>query len=389
MITVIADDITGAAEIAGVCLRYGLNVSFGIYSVPDVEADVCVIATDSRSATETEAYGIYHDLMKVVLRGSDSVVFKKCDSALRGFVLTELSAMLEAMKLKRVILQPSNPSLGRCIRKGIYYIDNVKIENTAFAHDPDFPATGSEIQQLLLKRSPTRNQITDIHTDNIHTITGEGLFIPDCSTVEDLTSSSELSGNESLLCGSAAFFEQVLFQKRIVTMLKDQPETSISSDFLLISGSTHSTSRDLANQMLNRKCPVIAFPPALLQQKVGNTVINDWANELRAVWSKKNKLTLTISENNISFPNSSSVLKQRMSIVVRSLVEHCDIKELLIEGGATAYSILNLLNCKTLIPVQELSPGVIRMENSLFPSMHLTIKPGSYSWPENFLSDTD
>ena len=389
MIIVIADDITGAAEIAGVCLRYGLGVSFGIDSVPDVDADVCVIATDSRSATETEAYGIYQDLMKGVLTDPDSVVFKKCDSALRGFVMTELSAMLEAMKLKRVMLQPANPLSGRCLRKGQYYIENVKIENTAFAHDPDFPATGSDIQQLLLKRSPTHNQITDIHTGNIHTFTGEGLFIPDCSTVEELTSSSELSGNARLLCGSAAFFEQVLLQKGIVSMLKDQPETCISSDYLLISGSTHSTSRDFANQMLSRECPVMAFPPAMLQQEVENTVIDDWADELKAVWSKKNRLTLTISENNISFPDSSSVLKQRMSMVVRSLVEHCDIKELLIEGGATAYSILNLLNCKTLIPVQELSPGVIRMENSLFPSMHLTIKPGSYRWPEKFLPVID
>ena len=132
MITVIADDITGAAEIAGVCLRYGLHVSFGIESVPAVKADVCIIATDSRSATETKAYAIYQDIMKAVLTGSDSVVFKKCDSALRGYVLTELSAMLEAMKLKRVILQPSNPSVGRCIRKGVYYIENVKIKSTAF-----------------------------------------------------------------------------------------------------------------------------------------------------------------------------------------------------------------------------------------------------------------
>ena len=389
MITVIADDITGAAEIAGVCLRYGLHVSFGIDSVPAVKADVCIIATDSRSATETKAYGIYQDIMKAVLKNSDSVVFKKCDSVLRGFVLTELSAMLEAMKLKRVILQPSNPSVGRCIRKGVYYIENVKIKSTAFAHDPDFPATASEIQLLLLKRSPTHNQITEIHTGNIHTVTGDGIFIPDCSTVEELITSSELSGNERLLCGSAAFFEQVLLQKGIESILKDQQKTSILSDFLLISGSTHSTSRDFANKMLERECPVMAFPSAMLQQEVENTVIDDWADELKVDWSKKHKLVLTISEKNISFPDSSSVLKQRMSMVVRSLVEHCDIKELLIEGGATAYSILNILNCKTLIPVQELSPGVIRMENSLFPTMHLTIKPGSYRWPEKFLTVTD
>ena len=133
----------------------------------------------------------------------------------------------------------------------------------------------------------------------------------------------------------------------------------------------------------------MAFPPAMLQQEVEDSVIDDWAKELMTVWSKKHKLALSISENNISFPDSSQVLKQRISMVVRSLVQHCDIKELLIEGGATAYSILNVLNCKSLIPVQELSPGVIRMENSLSPYMHLTIKPGSYRWPEKFLTVTD
>jgi len=134
------------------------------------------------------------------------------------------------------------------------------------------------------------------------------------------------------------------------------------------------------------ECPVMAFPAAMLMEKIETTVIDQWIEELVAVWSQKHKLTLTISENNISFPGSTTILKQRMSLVIRGLAERCDIKELLIEGGATAYSILNLLNCKTLIPVSELSPGVIRMQNARIPSMYLTIKPGSYPWPENIIS---
>ena len=94
-------------------------------------------------------------------------------------------------------------------------------------------------------------------------------------------------------------------------------------------------------------------------------------------------MILTISENKVSFPDSTTILKQRMGLIVQKLVEKCEITELFIEGGATTYSILNILNWKTLIPVQELSPGVVRMEVSDFPSIHLTIKPGSYSWPES------
>ncbi|WP_439132036.1 four-carbon acid sugar kinase family protein, partial [Polaribacter sp.] len=56
MITVIADDLTGAAEIAGICLRYGVAVSFGIDEIPEKQATINIIATDSRSKNQEEAY---------------------------------------------------------------------------------------------------------------------------------------------------------------------------------------------------------------------------------------------------------------------------------------------------------------------------------------------
>jgi uncharacterized protein YgbK (DUF1537 family) len=70
-----------------------------------------------------------------------------------------------------------------------------------------------------------------------------------------------------------------------------------------------------------------------------------------------------------------------MDEVVAELVKNCPVQELLIEGGATAYSVLNYLKWKTLIPEQELEPGVVRMRVGRKPSLFLTIKPGSYSWP--------
>ncbi|MBO7232368.1 MAG: hypothetical protein J6V16_04355, partial [Bacteroidales bacterium] len=56
MISIIADDFTGAAEVAGICLRRGVSVSF-LTDIPDVETieevdtDVLVIAEDTRSFT--------------------------------------------------------------------------------------------------------------------------------------------------------------------------------------------------------------------------------------------------------------------------------------------------------------------------------------------------
>ena len=49
MIAVIADDFTGAAELAGICLRYGLAVELCVAEVQYNNADVLIISTDSRS----------------------------------------------------------------------------------------------------------------------------------------------------------------------------------------------------------------------------------------------------------------------------------------------------------------------------------------------------
>ena len=383
MITVIADDITGAAEIAGVCLRYGLKVTFGIDSVPDIQTDVCVIATDSRSATEIEAYRTHSELAKTIFKNPDSVVFKKCDSVLRGYVLTELSAILDVRKFKRILVQPANPLSGRCIRDGIYYVGNEKIEDTDFSRDPDFPATFPEVQKLLLSRSAKYNQITEFHTGTLSALSGDGLFVPDCDSVDELINCSNLSDSETLLCGSAAFFEQVLLKTFNPTETKVKPGSISTGNFLLVSGSTHSASRIQGDQLVSTVCPLAAFPASLLQVKTEKGDIETWANELQNTWALNKKLILAVSEKKVSFPGSSTVLKQRMGMIVKLMVENCEIKELFIEGGATAYSILNLLNRKTLIPVEELSPGVVRMEIPDSPSIHLTLKPGSYSWPEN------
>ena len=49
MLAVIADDLTGAAEIGGIGLSYGLKVEISSKVNPSTEADLLVIATDTRS----------------------------------------------------------------------------------------------------------------------------------------------------------------------------------------------------------------------------------------------------------------------------------------------------------------------------------------------------
>ena len=56
MIAVIADDFTGAAELAGISLRYGLKTADRFANeVVASDADVLIVCTDSRSLSKEEA----------------------------------------------------------------------------------------------------------------------------------------------------------------------------------------------------------------------------------------------------------------------------------------------------------------------------------------------
>jgi len=389
LVIVIADDITGAAEIAGVCLRYGLTVSFGIDTIPKDEADVRIIATDSRSASESEAYLIHSNLAKVIYSQLPTLVFKKCDSVLRGYILTELSAMLEVCKLRNVLLQPANPATGRCIIDGTYYVGDEKIENTGFSIDPDFPAHDSSVLNLLLQRSKKNEAIYPLHTGIIKKLNGQGLYIPDCKSVADLRESSKMSSEKTLVCGSAAFFEQILVEKGIAkTIIKSTDKGLWLKSFLLITGTTHPESQCFAEKLKKNGCSVEKFPEHLLEAELNETDFADWLMELKSKCSENKRLSIAISDKPIIFPNSQTELKSRLNRVVAYLLQNCKVSDLLIEGGATTYSILKSLSFNSLNPGTEIGPGVLRMKVNNTDNLWLTIKPGSYPWPERLIYGT-
>jgi uncharacterized protein YgbK (DUF1537 family) len=67
---------------------------------------------------------------------------------------------------------------------------------------------------------------------------------------------------------------------------------------------------------------------------------------------------------------------------VESILERTVIRELVIEGGSTASAILYRLGFTRLKPFHQFGQGVIQMKIKEKPDMNLTLKPGSYAWPD-------
>src|SRR5579871_4890122 len=110
MIAVIADDITGAAELGGIGLRHGLNTELRTVVDDHSKADLLVIATDTRSKPEEEAVAEMVRLTRQLKELGPTFIYKKADSVLRGHVMAELEAQLKVLSYQRALLIPANPA---------------------------------------------------------------------------------------------------------------------------------------------------------------------------------------------------------------------------------------------------------------------------------------
>jgi D-threonate/D-erythronate kinase len=380
MITILADDITGAAEIAGVCLRCGLTVSFGVNKLPSAKTQARVVATDSRSMSNQEARLLHRELAEAIGNASAQSVFKKTDSVLRGYVVAELDEWMDVLGFEEAVLQPSNPSIGRCITEGRYQINGIDLHSTDFRHDSDFPAWTSSVEGLLMERNgnhPSRKIFTGTALPF-----KKGIHVPDCQQVEDLKKSVFKNNPSILHAGSAAFFAAWL---EVVHDLIPKPQpfhvNPLQGRFLMVCGSKHTQSESYLLSSKKKGLAVAEFPEELLQEHITEEHLFEWADNQAEFWGRTGQMIVTQGHRKVTFPGHALALRNRLAEVVIRMLEQCAVGELLLEGGATTFALLEKKGWTTLTPLLEFSPGIVRMAVTGKPNLFLTLKPGSYPWP--------
>jgi uncharacterized protein YgbK (DUF1537 family) len=364
---VIADDITGAAEIAGIAFARGAEVRLicgrdnATYST-DITT---VIATDTRSMGEAEAAAetkriVSHSLLFTLLppkarsvARNNSSLFKKNDSALRGHVVAELTALMEVTGYERAVYLPANPSKGRVIRNGIYYINNIPIHETDFSFDPEFPARTS----VLRERFPNAEE--------------KGIIMPDAENEEDIRNIiAEYDDGKTIFAGAADLFSAMIgmgcgrlkepIAKRPIPIIQNKNST------LILCGSTQSKTLDLG-------IPVAPMPQEIYD---GSDDLSLW--DTTAYEQEQHSLILSIPHTHRTGKEVAVHLRTVMAEKARQLVaEHCP-DQLIIEGGATAWATLQALGWTEFTITAQLAPGVVQM--SATTGTLVTLKPGSYPW---------
>lgn len=373
MIGVIADDFTGAAEIAGIGLRHGLSVDLSLAVNKATAADLLIIATDTRSLSEEKAVAVMAKCTKLLMLLNPDFLFKKIDSALRGHIVAEIQVQMKITGHRRALIVAGNPALQRTIQNEIYYYHEKPIHLSSFSQDPDFAINSSRVQDMLRCQDIIYKKIGENLPD-------EGISVAEVNNTAAMQNWVGYVNSQTFVVGASSFLSALLdlrgFNKTTtVTLPFKMPQ-------LFVCGTTFAKSRKAIQVIKENNGPVCYLPAkAITNENADN--FDDWLNEISGFAKTTGKVIVAIDSNSIEgIDIQANDLRHNMAKLVKKVLQKITFRELLIEGGATATALFEEMDFTSFVPIQELATGVVRMKVQQYPSLYVTVKPGSYDWAE-------
>ncbi len=377
MIVVVADDFTGAAEVAGLAFNKGLKVLMG----SDVNAelkpnvDVFVLVADTRSMQKAAAVNYINKLTKEIIALKPDRIYKKVDSVLRGYVYDELWEQKECEGKRKVIVLAGNPHFNRVIVDGIFYVNGQKIADTSFANDIEFPATSSNVVEMLHETKCTFCKLTD-------ELPEEGFVVGSVDSMETLCEWVKRLDDSWVIAGGAAFFECILDDvfPTAGTLVNADSDYVRAGKSIVFFGSNYPKNSNFASDLVKKGLQYVNLEEDFFLQ-TDECKIQQKAKEIVALAERHETMAISSMFNITDHSKLTPChIRNITGKLAAEIFKYQQFDELFIEGGATAYAIIQNLGIKLFEPVRGLAPGIIQMKDTK-TNLSIITKPGSYSWP--------
>jgi len=397
-LVVVADDLTGAAELAGAAWARGLSACVARRSPWPEGCDVLCVDTDTRDLPADEAGRIVGDVARALGRPVGVRFYKKVDSVLRGPVLAELEAMRQALGRPCVLLLPANPSRGRVIRDGHYFIQDVPLDRTEFARDPRHPRASSDVCRLL---GPQEGVNVVVRRPG-QSLPEKGIVVADAGSEADVEAWAGLWTETLLAAGGVDFFRALLDRwaaeegKRPARhgsagtsrVCEERTGSGAASGLriLMVSGTASPQARAWREASERAGIPVVGLFDG--GGSVGGGVGPGWEGKVAmcaSALARVGRMILFLGA--IAAPGApgsgpagwvESLARAAGLVWGRSKPDL-----LLLEGGATAAAVLDGFPWGAWRAVREWAPGVVELRGLETDRPAVIVKPGSYPWPES------
>jgi len=350
---------------------------------PSGNVDLVCIDTDSRSCTADEAGQRAAEAAILLSSRGANWIYKKVDSVLRGQVTAEVQAIRQQLGMDSVLLVPANPSLGRTIHNGCYFIRGKPIHETEFIRDPEYPRTSPRVVDLLATTA------TIAVCSPAEPLPSHGIIVGQAEDVNDLGHWAAHRSNKTLVAGGAEFFGALLRAAGHTPPSRApvaSKQTLPKGREVFVCGSTSESSREFVRSAREAGTPVFSLPYAARHREFDSALLEPVVKEALTALASQPRIVLNVGLPPIDDKVVAKMLAVYLAQTAESIISEGPrglVSHFYAEGGATAKELVRRLGWKRLTVLEELAPGTATVAIDDDPNLRLTIKPGSYLWPES------
>jgi uncharacterized protein YgbK (DUF1537 family) len=151
----IADDFTGATDLANNLVRAGMRVvqTIGVPTAPVGDVDCVVVALKSRTAPVAEAVAQSLEAARwLQAQGAGQIYFKVCstfDSTPQGNIGPVAEALLQHLGADFCLVTPAFPENGRTVFKGHLFVGDLLLSDSPMRHHPLTPMTDANLVRVM------------------------------------------------------------------------------------------------------------------------------------------------------------------------------------------------------------------------------------------------
>lgn len=404
----IADDYTGATDVAGMLSRVGLNViqCFGIPSQSDDfrDADAIVVALKSRSIASADAVKLSLEALAFLQTlGAERIFFKYCstfDSTAQGNIGPVADALASKLDAKQVLFCPAFPENGRTVYCGHLFVHGVPLHESGMQHHPLTPMTDSNLVRVLQAQSKRRVATVSLR-ESLPTQGEPAHFIVDALTNVDLEHAAQLAADHRLLTGGSAvacFWATALLgrglEKPVQNAISKTASTTGQDRCLVLAGScSEATRKQIAefaksNPVLHLDLASFTSLDAVVMAAVDwcetnwNSASPDSPPLLVSTSAKSE--SVAAAREKLGQQAAAEFAEQVLSRLAKELHQQ-GVRCFIVAGGETAGAIINSLGIRSVRIGDEISPGVPWVTTLCSPQLKLALKSGNFGGPSFFI----
>jgi 3-dehydrotetronate 4-kinase len=412
----IADDYTGASDLANTLTRAGLRTvqTIGVPSddlkLPEVDA--VVVSLKSRSIEANLAVTRSRAAEKWLRgRGAGHVLFKICstfDSTDAGNIGPVMDALREDSGDAIVLVTPAFPETGRTVYQGNLFVGSVPLNESPLKDHPLNPMHDSNLVRVLARQSRSKVGLVNLATlargsDAVRTrladlaAQGFGAAIADAVFDRDLETIGRVALDHRLSVGASGIGLGIA--RALVAAAKVRPEAStaiadtpVGGPAACLAGScSQATLQQIANA--EKAMPVLHLDPERVVTREEEEARHAlaWAGDRIGdgpilIASSARPEDVAALQSRHGRDAAGHAIEQAMADIAEGLV-HSGVRRLVVAGGETSGAVVDRLQIPGFLVGAEIAAGVpvlraVGMQNG---EMLLALKSGNFGGPEFFL----